>query len=906
MRKRKTPSKPLCLAKTTLPTDPATNYAREVLAGEVPACKWVRLACERHMFDLEAGKWRWDEEEVRKRIKFFQLLQHYKGAQSGNPFHLEPWQEFVVGSTFGWKNPKTGLRRYRYVYLEVGRKNGKALALDTPIPTPTGWTTMGELEPGDVVFSEDGKPTEVLTTSEVFTDHDCYRVNFSNGESVVADAGHRWKLLSRTHGEVVITTEEMASTVHYGKRGDRRYSLRISAPLITPRCQLPVDPYQLGYWLGNGSSHDGTLSVGKHDKDFVLGEFLGVWRSDCEKRTCWEIRTTLKPQLAALGVLGNKHVPAAYLRASVEDRLAMLQGLMDSDGFVCKKGLNFEYCTTLPALRDGVCELLATLGLKYSCTLKEAPKCQTGVGADAYRILFSTTKDRGCPVRNPRKVERVRDSADRSARSLTVQVVSVERVPTVPTKCISVAAPSHLFLFGRTMLPTHNTLLAAGYALMGLLCGRSGMRPEPGAEVYAVATKEDQAKLVWRDAVVMAKHSPALNELVLPRLKELRFEAGDATFKPLGSDSLTLDGLNPYYTIMDELHAWRTPELRDVMVSGQGARADPLIIQITTAGFDKDGVCYSERDQVIKTLQGFRVGEADERYFGIIYTIDEEDDPWKEENWYKANPCLGIAKDLEYMRDEAARARLVPSKRNEFLTKHLDVWTQAEQTWIPVETWDRNTAKLQSAPAPGEKVVGSIDLASVGDIAALVWEWRSGGVWHFLPRFFIPEDNMRERVRKHRVPYDAWVRDGWLIATPGNVIDYDFIRTQVRRDSDAFRPFEIAYDPWNATDTVTALQGDGLNMVPCRQGFITMSPAMKALETEIVSGRVAHGGNPILRWMLQNVAVRKDSAGNIKPDKEHAREKIDGIVAMIMAHSRLMLAPAAKRSRYEDSGPLIL
>jgi phage terminase large subunit-like protein len=202
--------------------------------------------------------------------------------------------------------------------------------------------------------------------------------------------------------------------------------------------------------------------------------------------------------------------------------------------------------------------------------------------------------------------------------------------------------------------------------------------------------------------------------------------------------------------------------------------------------------------------------------------------------------------------------------------------------------------------------VGAIDLASTNDIAAVVWEFRVGDRWHFVPRFFIPEDNMRERVRRDRVPYDAWVRDGLVIATPGDVIDYEFIRAQIIADAALFKPVEIAYDAWNATDTVTQLQGAGLNMVPCRQGFITMSPAMKALETEIISARVAHGGNPVLRWMLGNVSPQRDAAGNIKPDKARSREKIDGIVAMIMAHSRLMLTPEPKRSRYESEGPVVL
>lgn len=452
------------------------------------------------------------------------------------------------------------------------------------------------------------------------------------------------------------------------------------------------------------------------------------------------------------------------------------------------------------------------------------------------------------------------------------------------------------------------TFMAAGIAMMGLICGRSNFRSEAGAEVYAVATKEDQAKLVWRDVALMVKRSPGFADLITTRLKEIRYLDADAIFKPLGSDSNTLDGLNPYVTIMDELHAWPHRGLWDVIADGQGARADPLVVQITTAGYNQEGICYEQHKELKRILQGFENGDyVRESYFGTIYTLDEGDDPFDESVWMKSNPNLGVSKSLDYMRDEAAASKALSTKLTAYLNKQHNVWTKQEETWVPMEVWDRGRHPVASPSLlSGCPCVGALDLASVNDIAALVWEFRVGDKWHFLPRFFVPEDNMRERVRLHGVPYDAWVRDGLLIATPGNVIDYDFIRAQVLADAEKFNPSEVAYDAWNATDTVTYLTGKGINMVNCRQGFITMSPAMKALEIELTSGRVVHGGNPILRWMAGNVSPMRDAAGNMKPDKTRCREKIDGIVAMVMAHSRLMLSPEPVRSRYESEGPIVL
>lgn len=435
------------------------------------------------------------------------------------------------------------------------------------------------------------------------------------------------------------------------------------------------------------------------------------------------------------------------------------------------------------------------------------------------------------------------------------------------------------------------TTLSAGFSIMGLICGASNMRPEAGAEIYSTATKEDQAKISWNDARLMVKRSEGLSEMIVARMKELKFDDADAIFRPLGADSLTLDGLNPYVAIMDELHAWPNRDLWDVITDAIGARAEPLIIQITTAGYNQQGICYEQRRHVCAMLDG-KADYVDESYFGIVYTIDEGDDPFAEETWFKANPNLGVSKSLEFMRDEAARARMVPSKRNAFLNKQLDVWTEQAEVWIPSEKWDRGNLQIDLATLPGNPCVGALDLASSGDIAALVWEFRVGDKYVLLPRMFIPEDRLRERVRRDRVPYDQWVRDGHLIVTPGDLIDYAVIRAHLLADAALFQPSEIAYDRWNANDTVTILTEAGMTMTPFGQGYASMSPAAKAFETDVVAGRVIHGGHPVLRWMMGNVVLTRDPAGNIKPDKGKSREKIDGIVASVMAHGRLMLQPA--------------
>lgn len=407
--------------------------------------------------------------------------------------------------------------------------------------------------------------------------------------------------------------------------------------------------------------------------------------------------------------------------------------------------------------------------------------------------------------------------------------------------------------------------------------GVAGMLDEPGAEVYSVATKEDQAKLSWRDGLTFIKNSSHLTRTLKTRVKAIHHDAMDAVWKPLGSDSDTLDGLNPYFALMDELHAWKNRDLFDVIDDAMGARDNPLILMITTAGYNKNGICYEQRQHVEQILEGTI---SDDGYFGIIYTVDDPTKWEDEDEWRKANPNLGVSKSWEFMRDQAQRAKQMPSKLNAFLNKQLNIWTEAEINWLPMDDWD---ACSESAEASGP-CFAALDLASVADIAAFVRYWPETGL--VIPTFWVPADGARKREQSDRVPYTQWIREGLIRATEGNVTDYDVIRRDIGEIADEYPIQEIAFDRWNASQLVTQLMGDGMQMVQFGQGFVSMSAPSKELEKLVVSRKLRHAGNPVLRWMAANVVAEQDAAGNIKPSKAKSREKIDGIVALIMAIGR--------------------
>ena len=410
---------------------------------------------------------------------------------------------------------------------------------------------------------------------------------------------------------------------------------------------------------------------------------------------------------------------------------------------------------------------------------------------------------------------------------------------------------------------------------------------EQGGEVYSAATKRDQARIVWGDAEAMVRSSPALGRYCKTNRNNINVPRTGSRFEPLGADSNTLDGLNPHGAIMDELHAHRDRRVWDVMTTAMGARRQPLTMSITTAGvYRPESIGWEQHNLAVQVLEG---AIENDNMFAYIAAADPDDD-WKDPAvWAKANPNLGISLKESYLAEQCERAQQSPSFLNTFLRLHLNIWTSQVNRWIGMDDW--SACDTESAPEDllGKACFGGLDLASTTDIAALALVFPDvDGTCDVLMRFWVPEDRIVERSVRDNVPYDAWQRDGWLTATPGNVIDFEVIRRDINRLAEDYDIQEIAFDRWGATQITTQLDGDGLTVIPMGQGFASMSAPSKELETQVMGHKLAHGGNPVLRWMASNAAIEEDAAGNIKPAKNKSTEKIDGIVALIMALDRSM------------------
>ena len=391
----------------------------------------------------------------------------------------------------------------------------------------------------------------------------------------------------------------------------------------------------------------------------------------------------------------------------------------------------------------------------------------------------------------------------------------------------------------------------------------------------------------------MVKSSPALRAKVASFRDNLHIVGTASKYQPLSSDKDSLDGLNIHGVIADEVHAWKGRALWDVLVTALGKRRQSLLFAITTAGYDRHSVCFEQHSYSEKVLSGII---EDDTWFAWIAGLDEDDD-WEDEScWVKANPALGTMVKLAELRTAASKAKESPGAMNAFLRLRLNVWTSQHTLWMPMAAWDARGSPFDPALLAGRESFAGLDLSTTTDISALVLVFppiEGDPLWYVLPYFFIPADNISERVKRDRVPYDVWKRQEHFICTEGNVIDYDAIRVKVTDLAEIYNIREIAFDRWNATQLTTQLAGDGFETVQFGQGFNSMNAPTKRLLELVLSSELAHGGNPVLRWMASNVTVRQDPAGNLKPDKAKSTEKIDGIVALCMAIGRASVAKPA-------------
>ena len=466
-------------------------------------------------------------------------------------------------------------------------------------------------------------------------------------------------------------------------------------------------------------------------------------------------------------------------------------------------------------------------------------------------------------------------------------------------QCIQVDSPSRQYLAGRSMVPTHNSELAAAVALYLLYADN-----EPSAEVYGAAADRQQASIVFDVANQMVRMTPALmkRSKIMGATKRIVNYSNAGFYQVLSAEVGTKHGLNVSGLVLDEVHAQPNRKLYDVLTKGSGdAREQPLFFLITTAGTEKESICYELHTKAVDILAGRKV---DSTFYPVVFGLTDEDDWHDEDNWYKANPSLGQTIQIDRVREAYREALQNPAEENVFKQLRLNMWVSSLTQFIPEQIFDLGNIPIDMEALKGRDCYGGLDLSSTGDITAFVLIFPPRNVdekYILLPFFWIPEETIPLRVRRGSVPYDVWQKQGYLLATEGNVIHYGFIEKFIEKLGETYHILEIAFDRWGAVQMVQNLEGMGFTVVPFGQGFKDMSPPTKEFYKLLMEGKIIHGGNPVLRWMAGNVVVETDAAENIKPTKAKSPEKIDGIVASIMALDRCVRnAGGQQGSIYDD------
>jgi phage terminase large subunit-like protein len=423
---------------------------------------------------------------------------------------------------------------------------------------------------------------------------------------------------------------------------------------------------------------------------------------------------------------------------------------------------------------------------------------------------------------------------------------------------------------------------------------------EPGAQIYSAAGDRDQAALVYRHCAGMVARNPELQKRCRPyrTYKSIEFYDGDAFYKAISAEADTKHGYNAHCIVVDELHVQPDRDLIDTLVTSTASRSQPLVIHITTAGFDKHSICYEIYDYACKVRDGIIKNSA---FLPVIYEATEDDDWANPQTWRKCNPNLGISVSEDYLKEQCDIAKEIPARENSFRRLHLNQWTEQDERWLSMDSWQECAA--DPLDLSGMNCFAGLDMSANADLTAFVLFFYEK--YYVLPFFFCPADSAYKRERRDKVPYCTWEKDGFIEFTDGDAVDYEYVRRRINEIGDKYNIRQIAGDPWNAKQILQQLDGDGFNVAEIRQGFASLSGPSKRIEQLVLNRELKHFDNPVMNWCVSNVTIETDSSENIKPSKKKSIERIDGVVALADAMGAWMASPEHRASIYESRGPIV-
>lgn len=857
-----------------------------------------------------------------------------------------PWVRDFVGAVFGCYcdipgHPDVGRRLIKDFMLLISKKNSKALALDTPIPTPSGWSTMGDLQVGDMIYGVDGKPCKVVATSPIYDDHDCYKIGFSNGESVVADAGHLWatRALADAPGSGkgnggdrssrktrVRTTAEVVSTLRRTGDGAANHSMSMPAPIEGVEVELPVAPYTLGAWLGDG--HVGNCKITTMDDEILDAIRADGWpvrfaSNNGSRASTYSINdgdrsqsarnAGLASKLRSIGVLENKHIPQLYLRASVQQRTALLQGLMDTDGTIDKGGGCLSYTGTNLRLVEGVGELLSTFGIKHTMRTRKTPN---GV---AHTVQFYAARDVLPVFKLGRKLERMRVSTTNknSPRSKSVQFVSAELVPSVPVKCIMVDSPDSQFLFGRTMLPTHNSTIAAGIMLTALILN---WRDE--AEFIILSPTKEVADNSFKPIAAAIKADPDLEAMfqVQTHIRTITHLGTRATLKVVAADSATVSGKKAVGVLIDELHEFGKIANASAMFTeatgGLMSRPEGFVIYLTTQSDKPPAGVFKEKLDYARAVRDGRV--VDPQFYPVLYEFPPEmlkkELHLRPENFYITNPNIGRSVDEETLVRKIEEGRTTSkAKLLDVMAKHLNVevgLALADDNWPGAEFWQSAAVAPQHRHTVKdiiercEVITCGVDGGGLDDLLgvnimgreSITGQWLSFEMAIAHPIVFERRKDIADRLRDFQ-------NEGTLKVVDEMGDDADIVARMFKEVYDSGLLYMIGMDPNAIGALLDAFIEIGIprdKIIGVSQGY-KLAGNIKTTERKVAQGQLVHNGTGLMNWCVGNAKVKTKGNAIVITKEVSGTAKIDPLMALFCSVALMEENPPAQNQSLDFS-----
>lgn len=854
-------------------------------------------------------------------------------------YKLQGWQRDVLRDLYGTVNMETGLRRYRRAFISLAKQNGKLLKTSTLIPTPSGWSTMGDLSVGDFVLSEFGLPIRITAKSDIDSSERAFELSFKDGTNITAGARHQW-FAHKYNGRIqrIFTTQNFFDEQPVS-RARSYFRIPLAAPVAGAEQILPVHPYAFGFWLGNGSAKKPDFTVNRGDAVAFLEnmkrigiEIISTREQDGESNIYYA--PALRPVL--VGHFSLKRILPIYLRASLSQRWDLLAGLMDSDGCISTNKGQAIYSSSVKGLADGVLELVRSLGIKATCNPVESDRY--GVpNATNYRVQFTALDDMPCS-KLKRKLDR-RWPRIKNARG-GFHTFDIREVEKCPMQCIQVDSPTHTYMAGESFVPTHNSFLVGGLPVYHIM-----MEDELQPEAFGVASARDQAGIVFNAAKLLVDNNPMLQRYlkILEGTKRIVRRDGRGLYKVLAADGATQDGKRPSLLLIDELHRFKrksSEEVHSVLTKGTISRREPLMIEITTSGDEFESpLWFSEYEYARHVIDGSVVAD---NFYAKIYQADPQrlaDEPnyWKSrEARVAANPSHedngGFLQD-ERIVDEMNEAIAKPEKFAGYIRLHLNVpYAESESPAINMPKWYEGGGGIDLRTWPNYDVellikkwnlierpcVVGVDLAWTTDFSAMAClfppsdDFDSSNVeeWKVIVFYWLPEKRVYDIERRTRMPLTDWIKRGFMYTVPGSEMDLAVIEAKIKWAVEMFDVRELTFDKWGGMRSLADKlnKNDGMTTVDVSQGIANMSRPTKDFVAMHQSVRLKHGNNPILNYNASCLALVSDGNDNVrpnKPDREASTKRIDGVVAIITALSRATLLYQPE-SVYSSRGPLIL